>query len=247
MINEGLREKDLNNLVLDLISIDEYKSKLGDDHDILVVAFFVKDEDPANDLMHFIEKGNNDILDSDVSPAPNEDGYYLVFTEFSRSEKFPKELLTVIHSMSTLVDIENWKFKPYKYDKQVDLTKENLKKFLTLNKKEALKKEKVKEIRNFLRTSKISDILFENDDLYVSGFYGSFILDSYSFGKIDEILKQHDLLNEAIKFDDDTKWQTRKILRILGEGWDVSVIKDRIILTKNNNDFALVGKFTGII
>ena len=46
-INEGLRVGDLENLVSPKISIDEFESKSGSDDEILVVAFYVKDDQPA--------------------------------------------------------------------------------------------------------------------------------------------------------------------------------------------------------
>ena len=52
---EGLKEGDLAELVLPMISIDEFESKLDDDS--IVVAFYVGDRDPSQDLNRFIQKG----------------------------------------------------------------------------------------------------------------------------------------------------------------------------------------------
>ena len=73
-LKEGMRENDLDDLVLPLITIDEYVSKIGDDKEVIVVGFFVEDEDPANDLSRFIDRSVTNILDTDVSPVPNEEG-----------------------------------------------------------------------------------------------------------------------------------------------------------------------------
>ena len=68
MVNlvEGLKEGDLEELLIPMISIDEYESKLDDDS--IVVAFYVRDRDPSYDLNRFIQKGASAILDTDVSP-----------------------------------------------------------------------------------------------------------------------------------------------------------------------------------
>src|SRR6056297_3156277 len=85
-IIESLFPGDLENLVSSTISIDEYESKI--DPEAIVLAFFVKSEDPAYDLSRFIEFGPfSYILDTEVSPAPDENGNYLVFVEFEAANK----------------------------------------------------------------------------------------------------------------------------------------------------------------
>jgi hypothetical protein len=95
---EGLREGDLEGLVLPHLSIDEFETKLDDD--AIVVAFHVLDRDPANDLNRFIQKGAVALLDTDVSPAPNEDGYYVVFVELERNETFPERMMHILDSVA---------------------------------------------------------------------------------------------------------------------------------------------------
>ena len=55
MLTEGLREKDLQWMVSNYVSIDQYTSKLDDDN--ITVAFFINERDAADDLRDFIEKG----------------------------------------------------------------------------------------------------------------------------------------------------------------------------------------------
>ena len=65
-LDEGLRENDLDDLVLPTITIDDFEPKSGDDDEVVVVTFRAKDDEPANDLASFIEKGSHDILDTEV-------------------------------------------------------------------------------------------------------------------------------------------------------------------------------------
>ena len=61
-----------------------HKSKLGKDEKVIVLGIKVKDQDPPKDLSLFIEsKLDEDVLDVEVPPGPNEDGDYTV----SRSKK----------------------------------------------------------------------------------------------------------------------------------------------------------------
>jgi len=122
---ENLFPGDLNDLVLPLISIDEFESKI-DDQRIIVVAFFVFDKAPAEDLCAYIEKSNIATMDTEVSPATTSEGYYIVFVELKRDKKFPKELVDLVSQIDNLVNIDNWHFKVYQNPKIYDLTKSNL-------------------------------------------------------------------------------------------------------------------------
>ncbi len=120
---EGLMVGDLDELVVPIISIDEYESKISDDN--IVAAFYVRDKEPGKDLARFLSKSEIDILDAEISPVPNEEGNYLVFVEFLRDETFIEDLLTLVDSTKGLIGFAKWEFKAYK--KQVmPLTSENL-------------------------------------------------------------------------------------------------------------------------
>ena len=77
----GLHNNDLDSLVNNIIEIDSYKSKMGNDSDIVTLAFSVLGEEPAKDLENFLEKGYPFVLDADVSSGEQSDGMYKVFVE----------------------------------------------------------------------------------------------------------------------------------------------------------------------
>ena len=131
---EGLLEHDLDYLVMPLISIDEYESKI-DDRKAIVVGFYVTDSEPAKELSAFIEKGVVSVLDTEVSPAPTEDGYYLVFVELDRDNTFIKDLLIIVDSIKNLTNIDDWEFSPYrsKEGENYPLTKKELAKHVNLD------------------------------------------------------------------------------------------------------------------
>ena len=86
-LNEGLRPLDLKEMVYPTFEVDTYRSKMGEDRDVCVVSFKVKDRSPAKDLMEFIEKGYHFVLDSDISSGEDAGGEYSVFVELSRSPR----------------------------------------------------------------------------------------------------------------------------------------------------------------
>ena len=56
-IKEGLKAGDLDGVVSNRFSVDQYKSKMGEDKNIMVLAFTVDSLAPAKDLERFAETG----------------------------------------------------------------------------------------------------------------------------------------------------------------------------------------------
>ena len=113
-LNEGLRAKDLKDLVKDTFLIDTYKSKMGEDRDIAVVSFRVKDRLPAIDLMEFIERGYGFVLDADISSGEESDGQYSVFVELERDKHLAENIDEIIKGISRLCDVQDWRFRFHK-------------------------------------------------------------------------------------------------------------------------------------
>lgn len=131
-LNEGLSRNALKDLVLPMISIDEYESKVSDKHAV-VVAFFVGDEDPANDLSGFIDRSGHAVLDTEISPAPTIDGQYVVFVEIQRNGDFPEVLIEIMEDVENLCGIGEWTFQcPGRHD-PIDLSEENIMEMIVLD------------------------------------------------------------------------------------------------------------------
>ena len=100
----GLRQNDLEFTVDNVFEIDSFKSKMGDDKDIVTLSFAVKGEQPALDLVKFIETGYDFVLDADKTSGEQADGKYTVFVELERSKKSPNQILEnrVVHLTNLL-------------------------------------------------------------------------------------------------------------------------------------------------
>tara|TARA_B100000073_G_scaffold235761_1_gene197226 strand:- start:1508 stop:1912 length:405 start_codon:yes stop_codon:yes gene_type:complete len=119
-IKEGLVYGDLEKLVLPKLSIAEYEPKTGNEEDVIVIAFYVKDDKPAQDLASFMEKGATDILDTEVSPNPDDDGNYLVFVEI-KNENIMDTVMKLLEDVNRIVKVESWSFAFYE-GKTIDVT-----------------------------------------------------------------------------------------------------------------------------
>jgi len=110
-LKEGLESKDLKEYVSDLFTVDQYKSKMGEDRDVVVLGFKVKEKHPAMDLVEFIEKGYRFILDADMSAGEEHDGQYQVFVEMERTPQLPDQMKELFRGLSQLCDCRDWKFR----------------------------------------------------------------------------------------------------------------------------------------
>ena len=93
-----------------VIHIDEFTSKMGDDDDIIVVSFFVRDQQAAKDLMKWFEKGYDFIIDADRSPGEIKPNRYLVYVEIRRRSVAGAHVQQLLEDLSTLTefDPEDW-------------------------------------------------------------------------------------------------------------------------------------------
>lgn len=127
-LNENLEQGDLKRLVTASIHIDEYKSKMGDDADVCVVSFKVAGKEPSADLVSFIEKGYDWVLDADVSSGEKEGGDYLVFIEMERTPELPAQIYAMVDDVTNLTDtdISEWTMVYQKINREQEITKESL-------------------------------------------------------------------------------------------------------------------------
>jgi hypothetical protein len=104
---ESLAFKDLEGLMKPTIHVDEFSSKMGDDDDIIVVSFFVRDAQAAKDLMMWFEKGYDFVLDADRSPGEIRPGRYLVYVEIRRRSTAGANVEQLLDDLNTLTEWEN--------------------------------------------------------------------------------------------------------------------------------------------
>jgi hypothetical protein len=110
----GLRAGDLHDLVKPVFEVDSYRSKMGNDENIVVVSFSVMEEQASKDLVDFIEKGYNFVLDADATPGEIDQGIYKVFVEMERNPKISTQVLELLDGVGKLSATENFRFRYHK-------------------------------------------------------------------------------------------------------------------------------------
>ena len=104
---EGLEFKALDGMVKPTVHIDEFSSKMGDDSDIVVLSFYVRDEKAAKDLANWFESGYSEVLDADCSPGELKPNRYLVYVEIRRRTNSGKIAARLLDDLESLTE-----FKP---------------------------------------------------------------------------------------------------------------------------------------
>jgi len=233
---EGLKEGDLEDLVLPLVSIDEYESKLDDDS--IVMAFFVKDKDPAQDLNRFIQKGAVDILDTDVSPAPTEEGNFMVFVELLRDQEFPQKCLDLVSSLDGLTGLDDWKVVIYDIEGSHPLTLETLESLVRLESHEDhtghdddQDGEVDEELIEFFRQSDLEGFRVEGRKVFLEGILTEWSLDLVDFGPFDVIKERNAVLAQGLRLDETAQHNVSRLKALLGDLWLVEHLQSHILLS----------------
>jgi len=107
LLFESLGFKDFEGLLKPTIHVDEFSSKMGDDDDIIVISFFVRNAQATKDLMSWFEKGYDFVLDADRSPGEIKPGRYLVYVELRRRSTAGGHVEQLLNDLNTLTEFED--------------------------------------------------------------------------------------------------------------------------------------------
>lgn len=152
-INEGLEQNDLKRLVHDELHVDEFKSKMGKDEDIIVLSFKVTGREPAEDLVNFIEKGYEWVIDADVSAGEMGDGDFIVFVECDRSPDVPANVMEMMNDIMNLTnqEVNHWRVQFRSSPDEHELSEDNIRAYVPLTTEDYLRrfgKKGLDEMRN---------------------------------------------------------------------------------------------------
>jgi hypothetical protein len=107
LLSESRSFKDMDGLMKPTVHVDEFSSKMGDDDDVIVISFFVRDAQAAKDLMSWFEKGYDFVLDADRSPGEIKPNRYLVYVEIRRRSTAGGQVEMLLNDLNTLTEFED--------------------------------------------------------------------------------------------------------------------------------------------
>lgn len=129
----GLRNGDLRDLLNPVFEIDNFKSKMGDDEDVVVISFSVSEAAAAKDLVEFIEKSYDFVLDADSTVSELDSGTYKVFVEMERNNSVNENIVSMLYGVGELSTTESFKFRYYKNFRSYEATMDNLQEIVPID------------------------------------------------------------------------------------------------------------------
>jgi hypothetical protein len=239
-LNEGLRPLDLKEMVNPMFEVDTFRSKMGEDQDVCVVSFKVKDRSPAKDLMEFIEKGYDFVLDADVSSGEDNRGEYSVFVELSRTGQLAEQIKELTYGIRKLTGIENFKFKYHKENSVQEATEENLKSHIPESSESyvrLLTKIKTESIRQFFNRTLMDDLTIDGNVITIrKPFDRQVQLEIVKEDSTESILEG---ITEPITMDTESMSEIFWLTKVLGD-YSINKIGDNFVF--NNGSQAMLLK-----
>jgi hypothetical protein len=233
---EGLQEGDLRDLVLPLISMDQYFPKSGTDDEVIVVAFFISDGEAAQDFTRFVSKTSANILDVETSPAPNPEGYWLAFVEMLRNDETVDNIMTIVDELETVTKIKKYKARIHKVGTSVAVDTASLNKYLDLD-----RSKDTNEIREWLGAASekfefTAASLNETSDTPNSHKGRKFV--TMYFGDINHLPEQY----ECMECFGNQTLASKKLNQTLGSEFEVLDFSDYMMVTKPKSNSVLLVK-----
>lgn len=237
-LDESLRSNDLKNCVNEIFTVDRYKSKMGEDQDIVVLGFRVKEKHPAIDLVEFIEKGYNFVLDADMSTGEEHDGQYQVFVELERTPKLPHQLHDLLRGVGQLTDNRHWKFRYQTSSSSIDFNTEAVMETIPTTPEEYHSKIleiKTVDVQEFFDQGSV-DITLESDNTitFSKPYSGNVDATLVAIGDYDAV---KETLPGALSLDESSNSQVTFLNKYLGN-YDINKVGDKFLI--RNGTLAVV-------
>jgi hypothetical protein len=235
---EGLLRNDLKDMVSDLFTIDRYSSKMGEDRDVLVLAFQIKEKYPAQDLMEFLEKGYTYILDADMSTGEENNGQYQVFVEIERTIDIPKQLKNLLGGISQLAALDDWRFRYQKSKNSEPFNEQTVKEHVPLTPEDydqKITQIKNTDIREFFDQGSI-DVTMESDNTmtFSKPYSGDLTAKFISIGNYQDV---KETMPGALSLDESSQSQVLFLNKYLGN-YDINKIGNKFLI--RNGEKAIV-------
>lgn len=132
-LRESLNYKDLEGMMKPTIHVDEFAAKMGEDDDVCVVSFFVRDKAAARDLMNWFEKGYDFVMDADQSPGEIKTNRFLVYVEMRRRNSLPGQIEQMLDDLGTLTEYNSDDWELHYDGKTVPWSQDTFRQLVLLN------------------------------------------------------------------------------------------------------------------
>lgn len=241
-LTEGLNRGDLKEFVSDLFTVDRYTSKMGEDRDVVVLGFRVKEKFPAIDLMEFIERGYPYVLDADMSTGEESDGQYQVFVEMERNQNLPKNLRHLLSGIGQLTDIYEWRFRYQKAKNSLAFDEKSIMENIPMSPEDydnKITEIKTSDVQEFFDQG-VVEVALESDNTltFSKPFSGDVVTKFISIGNYDDV---KETLPGALSLDESSQSQIVFLNKYLGN-YDIDKVGDKFLIKNGNRAIVIERK-----
>lgn len=230
-LNEGLRHNDLKHMMSNRVSIDEYESKIDDS--AIVIAFYVVSKEAAEDANRFLQKSHVDILDTEISSSPDQEGYYLIFVEMLLNASTVKNIQALCQELFSLTSIKKWEFAVRGQDENKICSIDQIANEIDL---------KIKDlVESLLPEDTTATVTLTEQYVSVSSLLGNLEFELTDFGQMESVLARNDLNVTRFNLPKYISANYTNVKNLLGESWQIDCIDDKLLaFHPNSNNLLLI-------
>ena len=241
IVKEGLKAGDLDGVVAKRFSVDQFKSKMGEDRNIMVLAFTVDGMAPAKDLERFAETGYKEVLDADATPGTLEDGKHRVFIEFARVEKVDQHIRKFLDDLKNLANIETFEFTYHKNVTPFEASAKNLADILprtAIAYTQKINGMKLESTRTFFDKFQMMEFKLDNNIIEITKRNADTLrFELHAFGQTSMIMNEI----KAFRLDESAMSECMFLTKYFGPYQITKTNEDRFIFSKGGES-ALMSK-----
>jgi len=117
------KHKDLEYVLFPYLEVGMYDPKSGKNSEMLVVNFYVKEEDVLSDMKSFINyMPLTQLVDVTTIDYSDTEGRYTVYIELFLNDKTWDDIMRILLELGMVSGLDNWKVKIYKQEsKKIDI------------------------------------------------------------------------------------------------------------------------------
>ena len=241
IFKEGLKAGDLDGVVSKRFSVDQFKSKMGEDMNIMVLAFTVDGMAPAKDLERFAETGYKEVLDADATPGTLADGKHRVFVEFARVEKVDQHIRKFLDDLKNLTNIDIFEFTYHKNVTPFEASAKNLADILprtAIAYTQKINGMKLEETQTFFDKFQMMDCKLDNNIVEIKKRNADTLrFELHAFGNTNLIMNEV----KAFRLDESAMAECMFLTKYFGPYQITKTTEDRFIFSKGGES-ALMSK-----
>lgn len=237
-VNEALRSKDLKDLVKNVFEIDAYKSKIGNDRDIVVLSFVVDGKDPAQDLENFFEMGYGFVMDAESTTGEMDDSKYRVFVEIERNRHIAEQIMELVDGLKKVTGMDDVRFRYHKEFKSEEATHDGLSKKIPVDPNtydQRVQESSINNFTNFFKDSYVDDISLLGENIKFKRIHK----DPITFKIVDfgDKHDMHDTLTGAVMLESKDISEVLYLTKYIGD-FNINKIGNQFIF--ENKTHALI-------